>query len=241
MPRARQLGQGGEIRFFASLEDGRRSASTFKVWVPRNSTDVYFASRQLGHMAKTSLHQSGSWQTSLLSNALIPAVDSALTSRHLDRWERPAEFAAGFTQALTVIFPWTELVPWREEAKKPTVRLMMEEHCALSVEVLMLRPTPVPVPMHFETAVIFATFDLGNDHELVLVSRKVPWRDEDAAKLEAAKAMSPSSPRSYVDPRPAKAAEPKTTQITRHTMFTMLEDGTRCVVDAVQWTKPPNL
>lgn len=231
-----QLGPGGEIRFFASLEDGRRSASTFKVWVPRNSTDVYVASRQLGHMAKTSLHQSGSWQTSLLSNKLITDVDRALTSRHLDRWNRPMEFVDGFTQALTVIFPWTELVPWREESKRPVVRLMMEEHCALSVEMLMLRPTPVPVPMHFDTAVIFATFDLGDDHELVLVSRKVPWTEEDAKKLEDAKAITPRSARVYVDPRPAKTVGPTTTHIKRQTVFTMLEGGTRCVVDAVQWT-----
>lgn len=241
VPDPLKLGPGDTVRFYAALPDGRRSPSTWRVWVPSNSSDVYIASRHLAGIVKTSLHQSGSWQTSFIRDDLMPTDDAGLApNRHLDRWSRPHEFADGFTQALTIIIPWTELVHWREDGVATgTLRLMMEENCALSVEMLSLRPVMFPVPMRFTDSIIFAEFDLGNDNEFVLVSRKIPWTDEDVQMLEERKTGASASSRSFVDPRPQKASSEEVTDITRMTMFSTSERGHRYILDAVSWTPPP--
>jgi hypothetical protein len=241
MPDPLRLGPGGTIRFYAALNDGRRSPSTWRVWVPTNSSDVYVASRQMAGFVKTSLHQSGNWQTSFIHNDLVPTGNAGpVPSRHLDKWLRPSEFAEGFTQALTIIFPWTELVPWREEGVKPgTMRLMMEENCALNVGMLFLRPVMFPVPLRIAESVSFATFNLGNDNEFVLVSRRIPWTDMDTQILEEQKAGSTSAARTFRDTRPDKPSAKAVRHITRMTMFKTSDRGHRYIVDAASWTALP--
>lgn len=241
VPDQLKLGPGDTVRFFAALDDVRRSPSTWRVWMPNNSSDVYVASRHLAGIIKTSLHESGSWQTSFIRDDLMPTDNSGLAaSRHLDRWTRPDEFAEGYTQALTIIIPWTELVPWREEGVPTgTLRLMMEENCALSVEMLLLRPVMFPVPLHFTDSIIFAAFDLGNDNEFVLVSRKIPWTDIDVQMLKEEKTGAPASARSFADPRQVKQTSENVSHITRLTMFRMSEQGHRYILDASSWTAPP--
>ena len=209
--------------------------------MPPNSSDVYIASRQFAGIMKTSLHQSGSWQTSFIRDDLMPTNNAgSAESRHLDRWARPNEFAEGFTQALTIIIPWTELVPWREEGVPAgTLRLMMEENCALSVEMLSLRPVMFPMPIRFTDSIIFARFDLGNDNEFVLVSRKIPWTDEDVQMLKEQKAAASTSARTFRDPRPPKPTSKEVSHITRLTIFTTSERGHRYILDAASWTAPP--
>ena len=210
--------------------------------MPANSSDVYVASRQLAGIMKTSLHESGSWQTSFIRDDLMPTDDSGLVaSRHLDRWARPSEFAEGYTQALTIIIPWTELVPWQEEGVPTgTLRLMMEENCALSVEMLLLRPVMFPVPLRFTDSIIFATFDLGNDNQFVLVSRKIPWTDVDVQSLKEQKTGSSISTRSFRDPRQDKQTSEDVSHITRLTMFGTSERGHRYILDASSWIGAPS-
>jgi hypothetical protein len=241
MPDPARLKPGDTIRFYASLDDGRRSPSTWRVWVPPNSSDVYIASRQMAGIVKTSLHESGSWQTGFIREGLVSTeIAGSAPSRHLDIWPRPSEFGEGFTRALTIIFPWTELVPWREEkSREGTVRLMMEENCALGVEVLMLRPVPSPVPLHIADSAVFGTFDLGNDHEVVLVSRRIPWTDEDVQHLEELKSRPPSSGRTFRDPRPDKPSSEDVRHITRMTMYGTDDKGHRWIVDAAFWAALP--
>jgi hypothetical protein len=205
--------------------------------MPTNSSDIYVASRHLAGIVKTSLHQSGSWQTSFIRNDVVP-TDSAglIPNRHLDRWARPNEFAEGFTQALTIIVPWTELVPWEEQGGRTgTLRLMMEENCALSVEMLLLRPVTFPVPLRFTDSIIFAKFDLGGGNEFVLVSRKIPWTDEDVQMLKGQKEGASGSPRTFHDPRPRKPTSGEVRHITRLTMFRTSELGHRYIFDASSW------
>ena len=209
--------------------------------MPANSSDVYVASRHLAGIMKTSLHESGSWQTSFIRDDLMPTDDSGLVaSRHLDRWARPNEFAEGYTQALTIIIPWTELVPWQEEGVPTgTLRLMMEENCALSVEMLLLRPVMLPVPLRFTNSIIFATFDLGNDYQFVLVSRKIPWTEVDVQMLKEHKTSSSISARSFRDPRQDEQTSEDVSHITRLTMFHTSEQGHRYILDASSWTGAP--
>jgi len=206
--------------------------------MPTNSSDVYIASRQFAGIMKISLHQSGIWQTSFIRDDLMPTDKTgSAPSRHLDRWTRPDEFAEGYTQALTIIFPWTELVFWHEDnVPTGTLRLMMEENCALSVEMLLLRPVMFPVPLRFTDSVIFADFDLGNDNQFVLVSRRIPWTDEDVQMFEQQKADASASARTFQDPRPRKPTSEGVRHITRLTIFTTSSRGHRCVIDAASWT-----
>jgi hypothetical protein len=241
VPDQLKLGPGDTVRFYAALDDGRRSPSTWRVWMPTNSSDVYIASRHLAGIMKTSLHESGRWQTSFNRDDLMPADNAGLApSRHLDRWARPNEFAEGYTQALTIICPWTELVPWQEEGVPPgTLRLMMEENCALSVEMLLLRPVMFPVPLRFTDSIIFAAFDLGNDNEFVLVSRKIPWTEADVQMLKEQKVGASASSRSFRDPRQDRQTSEDVSHITRTTMFHTSERGHRYILDASSWTTTP--
>jgi hypothetical protein len=209
--------------------------------MPTNSSDVYIASRQFAGIVKISLHQSGIWQTSFIRDDLMPTDNTgSAPSRHLDRWTRPDEFAEGYTQALTIIFPWTELVTWHEDdVPTGTLRLMMEENCALSVEMLLLRPVMFPVPLRFTDSIIFADFDLGNDNQFVLVSRRIPWTDEDVQMFEQQKADASASARAFHDPRPRKPTSEGVRHITRLTIFTTSIRGHRCVIDAASWNSPP--
>jgi hypothetical protein len=116
---------------------------------------------------------------------------------------------------------------------------MMEENCSLSVEMLALRPVMIPVPIRFTDSIIFARFDLGNDNEFVLVSRKTPWTDEDVQMLKEQKAAASTSARAFYDPRPPKPTSEEVSHMTRLTIFTTSERGHRFILDAASWTAPP--
>jgi hypothetical protein len=228
--------RGTAVRFFGALDDGRRSPSTWRIWTAVHSSDVYVASRHLAGLVKTSLHVSGQWQTSLLSrDSLRQSWPVPPPGRHLDRWSRPAEFAPGFTHALMIVIPWTQLLPWTDSPRQDTCRLMMEVDTALAVDVLILQATVRPVSLRFPDTVVFGRLDIGEGNEVVLLSRRMPWTAEDAERLEAMKTQARSSARMYVDPRtPPRSGEPGVIHITRLTHFGTDGHGRRYIVDAFE-------
>jgi hypothetical protein len=84
-------------------------------------SDVYLSTRPLAGSLKVSLHESGEWQYSFTSQWMQQSASTAtsLTSRHVDRWQRPQEFAPGFTLAFQIVFPLWALGPSSQTCTKP--------------------------------------------------------------------------------------------------------------------------
>ena len=219
--------------FYGALKGGQRSPNTWKVWGMPHTSDVYLTSRELGRLVKTSLHQSGKWHTRLEDPGLAglwPEVGSR--DGRLDHWTQPPDLSPGIVHAFMIVMPSTQLVPWAApSAKSGTARLIMEPGTALAVDVLMLRPTLEPVPLHVPNSVVFARFEIGDGREVVLVSRRLEWSDDDERKLEEMKQEARTSSRTLTDPRPI-SDDPGVTHMTRMTVFGTGDRGTRFVVDA---------
>jgi hypothetical protein len=75
---------------------------------------VYLAARALANVQKISLHKSGSWSYSFVSEDKAEPFVAPGASRHLDIWQRPSEFGDGWRRGFAVILPWTELRLWPE-------------------------------------------------------------------------------------------------------------------------------
>lgn len=223
---------GGSVYFFGALPGGERSASTWFVKTTR-SMDIYFASTQMGPCVKTSLHQSGKWQTSFVAEQTAFDLDAlGLASRHLDRWDPPAEFHEGMRLGFTLVIPWTQLLQWDESTPCPSCRLMMEERTALHVHLILTRPTPSPTTLHVPDSAVFAVMDLGDNQELILLSRRVEWSDSEEAGLQQQITGARSSANSFIDPRPHRDLGVPTLHLTRMTMFQPGPNGDRLVIDA---------
>jgi hypothetical protein len=175
---------GGIVYFFGALRGGKRSASTWFVRTSR-SKDIYFASTQMSGCVKTSLHQSGEWQTSFVKEQTAFDLETlGLASRHLDSWAPPAEFHEGMRLGFTLVIPWTQLLPWKESVRRPSCRLMMEERTALHVHLVLTRPTLYATTLSVPDSAVFAVMDLSDGQELILLSRKVEWPDTEEAGLQ---------------------------------------------------------
>ena len=97
------------VRFAVGSPDGPHG-TTWRIWVNRN--DVYVAARSAATDMKVSLHASGSWRAAFTERHM--ASENPLIStdrdRAVDRWNRPAEFATGWTRAFTIVVPASEVV-----------------------------------------------------------------------------------------------------------------------------------
>jgi len=108
------------VRFAVGTPDGPRG-SVWRVWTYRS--DVYIAARSAASDQKVSLHASGVWRSAFTEahaqkeNSLVGEGDD----RVLDRWNRPAEFAPGWTRAFMVVVPAREVVPCDVPAKSDEI------------------------------------------------------------------------------------------------------------------------
>lgn len=102
------IAPGGTFRFAVTAADGRRSVD-WRVWTAPNSDDVYVAARQAGGEVKVSLHQSASWQHGFTSDEKARGHRPPGASRHFAVWPRPSHLAPGWTRAMRIVIPVSEL------------------------------------------------------------------------------------------------------------------------------------
>jgi len=78
-----------------------------------NGNDVYVAARVAASEMKVSLHASGKWRSAFTERHVQreDALISADRDRAVDKWERPGEFAPGWTRAFVIVVPASEVVP----------------------------------------------------------------------------------------------------------------------------------
>jgi hypothetical protein len=97
------------VRFAVGSPDGPRAA-VWRVWLNKRRDDVYIAARGLAGTLKVSLHPTG-WRlafTKSFAESGSPLVPPG--GRAIDTWDRPPEFAPGWTRAFEIIVPSSEVV-----------------------------------------------------------------------------------------------------------------------------------
>ncbi|MGA2490691.1 MAG: hypothetical protein ABSF99_10995 [Anaerolineales bacterium] len=97
------------IRFGITDGQGHR-ASSWKLWTPSITSDVYLACRELGGTLKVSLHQSGNWQVAYSQTTFETDVQGIVPSqkdRFMDKWSRPKPIATGVTLAYRIVTPYS--------------------------------------------------------------------------------------------------------------------------------------
>jgi len=105
------MSRGHTVRFFIEDGLGRRS-TTWRVWTPGRTSDIYFAHRAVAGELKGSLHESGSWQYGMTKERLKTAHEVRGwdgDSRHFMKWQQPPEMTPGVTLAVEFAFPTREL------------------------------------------------------------------------------------------------------------------------------------
>jgi hypothetical protein len=78
------------------------------VWnLVTNKNDVYLFARQMGGWIKTSLHPPDIWRLAWTKESQI--LETGTNDRLVRQWCRPPEFRPGWTQAISVVVPWTPI------------------------------------------------------------------------------------------------------------------------------------
>jgi len=109
------------FRFAVRADDGRRSG-IWKVWSPRNASDVYISCREMKGDFKVSLHKSGDFEAGFSHEYEKQLREYGVwtDSRHMEKWkvERPVKQSV---LAIRILIPGTELrgLTGAQQAKKP--------------------------------------------------------------------------------------------------------------------------
>jgi len=104
---------------FQVVAPGGRSSDVWRIW--NAGDDVYLAPRAKGGDFKISLHHSGTWRLAFTSeySRLMHKLGTWDADRCLETIERPAEHATGFTRAVWMYFPDSELRISRSPQQRP--------------------------------------------------------------------------------------------------------------------------
>ncbi len=101
------LPPGGGFRFAVGFPNGLRS-SIWSVGTAKKTRDVYLYISAVSEVAKISLHASGQFQYSIHDHVAMQYV-SRNADRHMVKWNRPKEFAPGWTRVFYITVPRTEM------------------------------------------------------------------------------------------------------------------------------------
>jgi hypothetical protein len=221
----------GEVRWRAHSPDQTHFSASWRLWTVKNSRDVYVAQRQLGNQVKVSFHESGEFQTSFLNNQRSMDWQGVMPggSRHLDKWEKPPEFAHGWTQLYEVIHPYAETRGFFDSTLQGQkhVSLPIGPQYALHVHILTAR---LPVaPLSFSSAAHIATLVVDDETRVVAMAVIQQW-DIGSQILEAARnRANEGSGRHLVPPGSEVDSHSPSTRLTINGQH---QNGDRFVIDA---------
>lgn len=108
------------IRFGVGTDEAPYS-TIWDLWAHRN--EVYLSARGFGGVMKVSLHSGHVWTLSIPKEAWRREPDAETRNRRLIRWERPAEFAPGWTAGPGIIVPASDVQRWPIEPRRPVTWL----------------------------------------------------------------------------------------------------------------------
>jgi hypothetical protein len=172
---------GGTLRFAIAENDvgtGRRSSS-YRIFTGKREPDIYVAVRQMAGIFKFSLHASGSNQYGFISDAAASRFGHDGPSRHIEIWNRPAQFADGWTHEFSIQVPHDELsarpVGDEEPGEIHSLPAVGPGH-ACHVDVFRLERDAHVVT--FDDAVELALFDLAGGSYARVIATRVEYTAE---------------------------------------------------------------
>ena len=110
--------RGNTLRFQVTAADGRCS-DVWRAW--NDGNNVYLAPRMKGGEFKISLHESGKWRFAFTKQyaELMSWLGTWDADRKVEALDRPPEHATGFTRAVWMYFPDSELRMPTTQHEKP--------------------------------------------------------------------------------------------------------------------------
>lgn len=134
----------GEVRFGVESRDGKRRSSTWKVWSPRKTNDVYIACRTIGAF-KASLHQSGHCHIGFAPKFVAdqaPHGSRLRTDRYASRWTQPVD-SLGIVLAIRIVLPHSSVSIPQKTPRDAIVVWLAEpaQGTAVTIAVLLAPPS----------------------------------------------------------------------------------------------------
>lgn len=104
------MSRGFKIRFAVGTPKGPQSA-IWTVFGTGNSSDVYVACRPQAKDIKVSLHESGRWRIGRTPSYARQRASAGMgpEDRAFHKWQRPREIHPGWTWALNIVVPASDL------------------------------------------------------------------------------------------------------------------------------------
>lgn len=173
----------GGIRFGVGEPNGVQSA-VWRLWLNNQRTDVYLAARSIARDLKVSLHPDY-WYFGFTKHHVERGspVLPADADRKVKYWERPPEFAPGWTRAFSIIVPESELVPQSPYEGVDVVWFSAPPPAHLTEFTLLLaaadaprpgaRGFPVPAP-HVGEVELVTRLALGTGETLWVIAHTQP-------------------------------------------------------------------
>jgi hypothetical protein len=162
---------GGTLRFAVGSVDGPRS-STWRVWSARNTTDVYLAPRSIAGVQKISLHETGSWSHSFVSDEKAAPFVAPGSPRHVEIWQRQAEFSAGWSRGYVVMVPWTELRLWPEREQGEIVFAPSPGHGYWTHIEIIFVAAGTATALIIDEMYLLGTLRLADSSEVKVIARR---------------------------------------------------------------------
>jgi hypothetical protein len=226
-----RITRGGTLRFFGATADGRRSSS-WRLWTSRNHKDAYLTPRSLADTFKISLHETGSFQYGFINNEVSTAWQgSEASSRHLDIWPRPTEFAPGWTGFFEVILPEIEMRPGGEDLGKSRYEVLpVGPGYAISVYLAHAKvETPEFPALEFPNANWMAVMELGDNEFVAVMAIPQEWTNVGEAVVERGRQRALSGEVPLLRPPHRTALLLPSTRFIQPGIHV---DGSRFVIDA---------
>jgi hypothetical protein len=185
---------------------------------------------------KISLHESGSWSYSYVSEEKAAPFIAPGTSRHVDIWQRPPEFGEGWRRGFAVIVPWTELRVWPEVEEGAIEFAPHPGHGHWAIIEIVFGAAGTTTSLVFDEGYALGSLELVDGTEVKVIARKHRPTPEEAALLALqreqviqALAQSPEAM--------ARLKEQK--GILRAAVYGELQDGTRAWIELALQQPPP--
>jgi hypothetical protein len=232
---AREVGPGGTVRFAVGSRVGLRS-SAWRIWSAKNSTDVYLAARAIAGVQKISLHESGSWSYSFISEQKAAPFIAPGASRHVDIWQSPPEFGRGWRRGFAVIVPWTELRVWPEVEEGAIEFAPHPGHGHWVTVEIVLGAAGTTTALVFDEMYALGSLELVDGSEVKVIARRHRPTSEEASQLAMQRGQ---VIRMLVESPKATARLKDRKGISRAAVYGELEDGTRAWMELGLIPPPP--
>jgi hypothetical protein len=175
-------GPGGEIRFAVGSPDGPRSAM-WKLFSPKNKSDVYLAYRAAGRYVKVSLHQSGNWRFQWISPDVAREAGAIDGTRVIEQWQRPAA-DEGWTIGPMILVSERDVVPLVIDQPVDGVKWFPAPAPGHGVWIHIFIVEPGISAKNFSDVSFGGGFHLANGEVCVLLARQRPITPEEEQWLE---------------------------------------------------------